>query len=75
MLQRCQLTLSLVLSLLLMQPFTGFAVEEFKVSENGKGEQMPVEKVGYSIGSTSVVLVERPETGGLSDGSLIRATT
>ena len=40
MLQRVQLTLSLALAFLLLQPFTGFAVEEFKVSKNGKGEQI-----------------------------------
>ncbi len=40
MLQKCQLTLSFAVCLLLMQPFTGFAVEEFKVSEYGKGEQI-----------------------------------
>ena len=40
MLQKCQLTLSLALCLLLIQPLTSFAVEEFKVSENGKGEQV-----------------------------------
>ena len=40
MLQKCQLTLSLALCLLLMQPFIGFAVEEFKVSEYGDGEQI-----------------------------------
>ena len=40
MLRECQLTLSLVVCLLLMQPFTSFAVEEFKVSEYGKGKQI-----------------------------------
>ncbi|RKU32280.1 hypothetical protein C6499_03465 [Candidatus Poribacteria bacterium] len=35
-----QLTLSLALCLLLMQPFAGFAVEEFKVSKFGKGKQV-----------------------------------
>ena len=40
MLRKCQLTLSLAGCLLLIQPFTGFAVEEFKVSEYGKGEQI-----------------------------------
>ncbi len=40
MLQKCQLMLSFAVCLLLMQPFTGFAVEEFKVSEYGKGEQI-----------------------------------
>ena len=39
MLQKCQLIFGLTLCLLI-QPFTGFAVEEFKVSENGKGEQI-----------------------------------
>ena len=40
MFQNCQLIFGLVLCLLLIQPFTGFAVEEFKVSKNGKGEQI-----------------------------------
>ena len=40
MLRKGQLTLSLAGCLLLIQPFTGFAVEEFKVSEYGKGEQI-----------------------------------
>ncbi len=40
MFRKCQLVLSLAVCLLLMQPFMGFAVEEFKVSENGKGEQI-----------------------------------
>ena len=40
MLRKCQLTFSLAICLLLMQPFVGFAVEEFKVSEYGKGEQI-----------------------------------
>ena len=40
MVQRLQLMLILVLGFLLIQPFTSFAVEEFKVSENGKGEQI-----------------------------------
>ena len=40
MLRKCQLVFSLAVCLLLMQPFIGFAVEEFKVSENGKGEQI-----------------------------------
>ena len=40
MLRKDQLVLSLAVCLLLMQPFIGFAVEEFKVSEYGKGEQI-----------------------------------
>lgn len=40
MLQKCHLTLSLAVCFLLMQPFSSFAVEEFKVSQNGKGEQV-----------------------------------
>ena len=40
MYQKCLLTLSLAISLLLIQPFTSFAVEEFKVSQNAKGEQI-----------------------------------
>ena len=40
MLQKCQLTFSLALCLLLIQPLASFAVEEFKVSENEKGEQI-----------------------------------
>ena len=40
MLQKCQLILGLVFCFLLIQPITGFAVEEFKVSEYGKGEQV-----------------------------------
>ena len=40
MFRKCQLTFGLAVCLLLMQPFIGFAVEEFKVSENGKGEQI-----------------------------------
>ena len=40
MLQKCQLTLGVALCFLLIQPFTGFAVEEFKVSQYGKGEQI-----------------------------------
>ena len=40
MLRKYQLTLNLTVCLLLMQPVMGFAVEEFKVSENGKGEQI-----------------------------------
>lgn len=40
MLQKCQLIFGLALCLLLIQPFAGFAVEEFKVSKNGKGEQI-----------------------------------
>ncbi|RKU20167.1 hypothetical protein C6500_09430 [Candidatus Poribacteria bacterium] len=40
MFQRFQATLGLTLCLLLVQPFASFAVEEFKVSKNGKGEQI-----------------------------------
>ena len=40
MLWKWQITFSLGLCLLLVQPFTGFAVEEFKVSKYGKGEQI-----------------------------------
>jgi len=40
MYQRFQLTFGLTLCLLLIQPFTSLAVEEFKVSKNGKGEQI-----------------------------------
>jgi hypothetical protein len=40
MFQKCLLTLSLVLGLLLMSTFTGFAVEDFKVSAYGKGVQI-----------------------------------
>ena len=40
MLQRFQGMIGLTLSLLLVQPFASFAVEEFKVSKNGKGEQI-----------------------------------
>ncbi len=40
MFQRFQLTLGLTLCFLLLQPFVSFAVEEFKVSKNGKGEQI-----------------------------------
>ena len=40
MIRKCQLMLSLAVCLLLMQPSIGFAVEEFKVSEYGKGEQI-----------------------------------
>ena len=113
MLQKYQLTFGLAFCLLLIQPITGFAVEEFKVSKNGKGEQIwfeaeafderdpaeayklgkgekavdpadgafgdivtnAVAKVGYSIGSTSVVRGAKPGNGGLLDGSLIRAIT
>ena len=40
MFQGFQLMLGLTLCLLLVQPFASFAVEEFKVSKNGKGEQI-----------------------------------
>ena len=40
MLQRCQLTFGLVFCCLLLQPFTGFAVEEFRISKYGSGEQI-----------------------------------
>ena len=40
MLQKCQLIFGLAFCLLLIQPLTGFAVEAFKVSKNGKGEQI-----------------------------------
>ncbi|MDE0683652.1 MAG: hypothetical protein OXI63_12100 [Candidatus Poribacteria bacterium] len=40
MLQKYQLTFSLVFCFLLIHPLTGFAVEEFKASEYGKGEQI-----------------------------------
>jgi hypothetical protein len=40
MFRKLQLTLGLTLCLLLIQPLTSFAVEEFKVSKNGKGEQI-----------------------------------
>ena len=40
MLQKYQLILGLAFCFLLIQPITGFAVEEFKVSKNGKGEQI-----------------------------------
>lgn len=111
MFQRCQLTLCFVFCFLLIQPFTGFAVEEFRVSKYGSGEQIwfeaeafderdsadvyklgkgegalvrrkgrlgissptPVDKVGYSTGSTSVLLMEKQGTGGLSCAPLIRA--
>ena len=40
MLQKCQLTFGLIFCFLLIQPFTGFAVEEFRVSQYGDGEQI-----------------------------------
>ena len=40
MLQKYQLIFGLVCCFLMIQPLTGFAVEEFKVSKNGKGEQI-----------------------------------
>ena len=40
MLQKYQLILGLAFSFLLIQPITSFAVEEFKVSKFGKGEQV-----------------------------------
>ena len=40
MLQKCQLTFGLIFCFLLIQPFTGFAVEEFRVSQYGSGEQI-----------------------------------
>ena len=40
MYQRFQRKLGLTLCLLMIQPFTSFAVEEFKVSKNGKSEQI-----------------------------------
>lgn len=40
MFRRLQLTLGLTFCLLLIQSLSSFAVEEFKVSKNGKGEQI-----------------------------------
>ena len=40
MLQKYHLPFGLAVCFLLMYPFTSFAVEEFKVSKNGKGEQI-----------------------------------
>lgn len=40
MLQKCQLTFGLIVCFLLIQPLTGFAVEGFKVSKYGSGEQI-----------------------------------
>ena len=40
MFQKCQLTFGLILCCLLIQPLTGFAVEGFKVSQYGDGEQI-----------------------------------
>ena len=40
MFQKCQLTLGLIFCFLLVQPFTGFAVEDFKVSAYGTGVQI-----------------------------------
>ncbi|MDE0426442.1 MAG: hypothetical protein OXN25_16445 [Candidatus Poribacteria bacterium] len=38
MLQKYHLPFGLAVCFLLMYPFTSFAVEEFKVSKNGKGD-------------------------------------
>ena len=40
MFQKCQLTLGVICCFLFMQPFTGFAVDEIKVSKYGKGVQV-----------------------------------
>lgn len=40
MLQKCQLPFGLIVCFLLIQPLTGFAVEGFKVSQYGDGEQI-----------------------------------
>ena len=56
MYQKCLLTLSLAISLLLIQPFTSFAVEEFKVSQNAKGEQIWFEAEAFDERDSEDVL-------------------
>ena len=55
MFQKCQLIFGFVCCFLLIQPLTGFAVEEFKVSEYGKGEQIWFEAEAFDERSSEDV--------------------